>query len=271
MNTAKTALVTGTSSGIGREIANLLAERGFEVYGSVRKPSPSEPKTRFTEVLMDVTDAPSVAEAVAFVLERTGRIDVLVNNAGYGLMGALEETSVEEAQQVFDVNVFGVMRVTNAVLPTMRGQGGGRIVNVGSLMGIVPAPFLGAYAATKHALEGYTETLDHEVRAFGVRAILIEPGFTKTKFDTNGTYTALSLDAYAAARKRVSEMFLGQFGQGAEPRDVALVVMQAATASSPKLRYRMPGGATMSRLRRFAPEKLFAWGVRRQLRLDDKD
>jgi NAD(P)-dependent dehydrogenase (short-subunit alcohol dehydrogenase family) len=265
----KVALVTGASSGIGRETAKVLAEGGYKVFGSVRRLGSVTPDLGFEEVRMDVTDAASVGDAVASVLEQTGRIDLLVNNAGYGLMGALEETSIEEARQVFDVNVFGVMRVTNAVLPTMRGQNSGRIVNVGSLMGIVPAPFLGAYAATKHALEGYTETLDHEVRAFGVRAILIEPGFTKTKFETNGKYTALSLDAYAAVRKRVSELFLGQFGSGAEPRDVALVVLQAATASSPKLRYRMPGGAMMSRLRRFAPERLFAWGLRRRLKLDE--
>ena len=268
MSGKRVVLVTGASSGIGREIARVLAENGFEVFGSVRKPDAGDSAKNFAEVRMDVTDGESVIQAVSTVLERAGRIDVLINNAGYGLMGALEETSVLEAQQLFDVNFFGVMRVTGAVLPTMRRQKQGRIVNVSSLMGVVPAPFLGVYAASKHALECYTETLDHEVRNLGIRALLVEPGFTKTNFEMNGKYAALSLDAYESRRKRVAVLMKGQFAKGAEAAAVAAVVLRAATDASPRLRYRLPGGATLSRLRRFAPEKLFAWGIRRQLQLD---
>jgi NAD(P)-dependent dehydrogenase (short-subunit alcohol dehydrogenase family) len=268
MSGKRVALVTGASSGIGREIAGVLAENGFEVFGSVRKPDAADSAKTFAEVRMDVTDTESVTQAVSSVLERAGGIDVLINNAGYGLMGALEETSVLEAQQLFDVNFFGALRVTGAVLPTMRRQKQGRIVNVSSLMGIVPAPFLGVYAASKHALECYTETLDHEVKNLGIRALLVEPGFTKTKFEVNGRYATLSLDAYESMRKRVAELMKGQFAKGAEAAAVAEVVLRAVKDPSPRLRYRLPGGDALSRLRRFAPERLFAWGVRRQLQLD---
>ena len=119
------------------------------------------------------------------VIERFGRIDVLINNAGIGSAGAAEESSVAQAQRVFDVNVFGVMRMTKAVLPHMRAQGGGRIINVSSVLGFLPAPYGALYAATKHAIEGYSESIDHEVREHGVRVLLVEPAYTKTGFDAN--------------------------------------------------------------------------------------
>jgi len=260
--TDKTALVTGTSSGIGKETAILLAAQGFAVYGTVRKLTG---ETRFQEIVMDVTDQESIESAVSQV----GPIDLLVNNAGFGILGALEETIIEEAQSVFDVNFFGVMRVANAVLPSMRERRSGRIVNVSSLMGIVPSPYMGVYSASKHAVECYTEVLDHEVRAFGIRAVLVQPGFTKTNFESNGMFASRSIADYAAPRQRIKDLMTGQFRTSAEPHDVARVILRAATDSPPRLRYRMPGGDALSRLRRFAPEKLFAWGVRRRLMLDE--
>ena len=130
---------------------------------------------------MDVNDDGSVREAVRSVLEKAGKIDMLINNAGYSLAGGLEETSVEEARQLFETNFFGVLRVTQAVLPSMRRHGYGRIVNISSMLGLLPGPYRGIYAASKHALEGYTETLDHEVRAFGIRAVLVEPSTQRPK------------------------------------------------------------------------------------------
>ena len=130
---------------------------------------------------MDVRDDGSVARAVSEVVARAGRIDVLVNNAGSSIVGAVEETGTDQAQGLFDVNFFGAVRVTRAVLPTMRQQRRGRIVFVSSVAGFLPAPFMGFYAASKHALEGYSESLDHEVRTLGVRSILVEPGFMKTR------------------------------------------------------------------------------------------
>jgi NAD(P)-dependent dehydrogenase (short-subunit alcohol dehydrogenase family) len=189
MNNHKVALVTGVSSGIGREIARFFIERGLQVFGTSRRPGAGL-------IRLDVTDDDSVAEAVRSVLHQAGRIDVLVNNAGYALAGALEETSIDEARQQFDTNFFGVLRVTQAVLPVMRRRRYGRIVNISSVYGLLPSP-TGVYAASKHALEGYTETLDHEVRSFGIRALLVGPAFAKTNFGRNEMATSSTLEVYA--------------------------------------------------------------------------
>jgi NAD(P)-dependent dehydrogenase (short-subunit alcohol dehydrogenase family) len=156
-------LVTGVSSGIGQEIATMLAERGARVFGTVRNPQSAAFAGGVELVRMDVTDDSSVTEAVQNIMKKAGPIQFLVNSAGYSFMGALEETSVAEARQQFETNFFGVLRVTNAVLPGMRLLGNGRIVNISSVLGFLPAPYWGIYAASKHAVEGYTESLDHEI------------------------------------------------------------------------------------------------------------
>jgi len=258
----KVALVTGASSGIGQEITRLLAERGLRVFGTARKPGAGL-------LRLDVTDEASVSEAVQAVLQAAGRIDVLVNNAGYALAGALEETSIEEAQAQFDTNFFGVLRTTRAVLPAMRRQGSGRIVNISSLAGLVPIPYRGIYAASKHALEGYTEVLDHEVRLFGVRAVLVEPTFTKTNIETNGPKTRASLDAYAKQEQRVSAGIVEQVARGDSPRAVAEVVYRALTDEPPLLRYPVGGAVAVSRLRRFIPAGLFDKQFRKRFHLDE--
>ncbi|PYK59538.1 MAG: short-chain dehydrogenase/reductase, partial [Verrucomicrobia bacterium] len=201
----KTALVTGVSSGIGREIAQLLAERGARVFGSVRNPKSASPIRGVDLVGIDVTDDTSVNAAVQTIVQEAGPVQLLVNNAGYSLMGALEETSVDEARQQFETNLFGVLRVTNAILPKMRQQGFGRIVNISSVLGFLPASYMGVYAASKHAVEGYTETLDHEIRRFGVRALLVEPAYTKTKIRGNSKFAKGALEVYADERKRLTD------------------------------------------------------------------
>src|SRR5262249_6457745 len=151
-------------SGIGRATAETLTSRGHTVFGTARSPQGTQPIAGVTLLPLDVTDAASVKSAVQTVLEKTGRIDVVVNNAGSAILGALEETSVDQAKTLFDTNVFGVMRTSQAVLPSMRAQGSGLIINVSSVLGFLPAPYLALYASTKHALEGLSESLDHEVR-----------------------------------------------------------------------------------------------------------
>src|ERR687892_2805414 len=145
---------------------------------------------------MDGTDEASENTAVQTIVQKAGPIQLLVNNAGYSFMGALEETSVDEARQQFETNLFGVLRVTNAILPGMRQQGFGRIVNMSSVLGFLPAPYWGIYAASKHAVEGYTETLDHEIRRFGVRALLVEPAYTRTKISENTKFAKIFLEVY---------------------------------------------------------------------------
>src|SRR5579862_7536690 len=154
------ALVTGASTGIGLATARALSADGYRVFGSSRKPAPDTAEG-VAMLVCDVTDDASVQSAVDEVLRRAGRIDLLVNNAGVGLLGAAEESSAVQAKAVFDVNVFGAIRMTNAVLPTMRRQRGGRIVNLSSVLGLIPAPYNALYASTKHAIEGYSESLDH--------------------------------------------------------------------------------------------------------------
>src|SRR5438874_2573873 len=253
----KTTLVTGVTSGIGRDIAQLLAERGARVFGTVRNPQTANPIRGVEIVRMEVTEDASVNEAIQSVEKKAGPVQLLVNNAGYVVTGALEETSIEEARQQFETNFFGVLRVTNAVLPKMREGGYGRIVNISSVLGFLPAPYSGMYAASKHALEGYTETLDHEVRRFGVRAVLIESAYTKTKINGHARSAKIALEVYAAERKRMTEFAEREVEGGDDPRIVAEAVWKAVTVKSPRLRYPVGKSVTLSQLRRFVPAGMF--------------
>jgi NAD(P)-dependent dehydrogenase (short-subunit alcohol dehydrogenase family) len=266
--TNKTTLVTGVSSGIGREIAQLLAARGARVFGTVRDPKSAKPIPGVEIIRMDVTDDASVSEAVQGVMRKADTIHIVVNNAGYGLTGALEETTLKEARDQFETNFFGVLRVTNAVLPGMRQAGYGRIVNISSVVGFIPAPFMGMYTASKHAVEGYTETLDHEVRQFGVRAVLVQPSYTKSNINQNEKTAQINLEAYAVHRQRMHEVVANGVKHGDEPQLVAEAVWRAVTARSPRLRYPVGKGVLLSRLRRFAPASVFARAIRKESQLD---
>ena len=262
------ALITGVSSGIGRETARLLAERGVRVFGTVRDPSRVAPIAKAEFVLLDVTDDASVQNGVKSVLDTTGKIDILINNAGYSIAGALEETSVEEAHLLFETNFFGVLRVTQAVLPSMRRHGYGRIVNISSMLGVLPGPYRGMYVASKHALEGYTKTLDHEVRMFGIRAMLVEPVYTKTKIADNEKNVKAAIAAYADQKQRVTEIIEKEIANGDDPDTVAEVVYAAVTSKSPRLHYPVGEGVMLSRLHRFAPERMFDKQFRNRFQLD---
>jgi NAD(P)-dependent dehydrogenase (short-subunit alcohol dehydrogenase family) len=200
-NAKPVALVTGASSGIGKAAALALVQAGFDVVGTSRNASRVAPHPGVTFLDLDVTSDESVSTLVRGVIERFGRIDVLVNNAGTGAAGAAEESSVAQDQRVFDINFFGLIRMTKAVLPHMRAQGRGRIINISSVLGLVPAPYMASYAATKHAIEGYSESVDHELREYGVRVLLIEPAYTRTGFDANALQPDEPLPIYAAQRQ----------------------------------------------------------------------
>ncbi len=270
MNERKVVLVTGVSSGIGREMAQLLAERGFRVFGSARDPRRVDAISGVEMLQLDVTDDASATESVQSVLREAGRLDALVNNAGYALAGALEETSLQEAHEQFETNFFGVLRMVNAVLPAMRAQASGRIVNVSSVVGVIPEPYMGIYVASKHAVEGYTETLDHEVRQFGIRVSLVEPGFTRTGLGANGKTTDRVLGAYAAQREQALAFIQEQVRNGAGTRSVAEAIQRALTASSPRLRYRVgrPVGLVIA-LKWLLPEAVFYRLVRRVFQIPE--
>ncbi len=252
------ALVTGASSGIGAAAAAALVRAGFDVVGTSRNPAAATGPDGITFLALDVGRDESVAGLVDDVIARFGRIDVLVNNAGVGAGGAAEESSVEQAQRVFDVNFFGVVRMTKAVLPHMRAQGEGRIINVSSVLGFVPVPFGALYAASKHAIEGYSESVDHEVRQHGVRVLLVEPGFTDTGFDANIVPPATTLAVYASERRRAEEVMVKSLASGDAPSVVAAAIVRAATDPKPRLRYPAGRQARQLRtLRRVAPARAF--------------
>jgi NAD(P)-dependent dehydrogenase (short-subunit alcohol dehydrogenase family) len=262
--TGRVALVTGASSGIGEAAAHELAGAGFTVYGTSRRAVAGERRGDVVFLPLDVTDDESVNGVVHEVLERSGRIDVVVNNAGFGVSGAAEESSLEQARAIFDTNLFGSMRMTRAVLPHMRERGSGRIINVSSVLGLVPAPFGALYSATKHAIEGYSESLDHEVREYGVRVLLVEPAYTRTSFDTNALAVDEPLQLYAKRRETADTLVAEAVREGDEPSVVGKAVVAAATDARPKMRY--PAGTLarrVSKLRRYAPSGLFDKQIRK--------
>jgi len=250
---AQTVLVTGASSGIGQATAQLLTERGFNVYGTSRKPTGKL-------ILLDVRSDDSVRACV----ERVGTIDVLVNNAGYSLMGSAEETSLDEAKAQLETNFFGVVRMVKAVLPAMRKARAGKIITIGSLAGITAIPFGAFYTASKFALEGYTEALWHELRPFGIHVSLIEPGFIATPIGESTQIAAAPLSAYDGVRQRATHALDQHVKHGISPEAVAKTVLRIIATRSPSLRYRVgTDAAWLPRLKGVLPWPLFAIGVRR--------
>jgi short-subunit dehydrogenase len=266
-NNLGVALVTGASSGIGHTTAKALQDAGFRVFGTSRR-AVAERTDGITMLTCDVTDDASVAKLVDDILAEAGRVDLLVNNAGMGLLGGAEESSIAQAQSLFEVNVFGVFRVTNAVLPTMRRQGKGRIVNLSSVQGFIPAPYFALYSSTKHAVEGYSESLDHELRPLGIRIALVEPAYTRTSFEENLATPDQLLDIYDSARAGIKAAVRKAMEKGDAPEVVAETVLAAATDPTPKRRYAAGKMARqVSFLRRFVPASAFDKSLRKQLGL----
>lgn len=263
------ALVTGASSGIGQATAERLAVAGYTVYGTSRRGAPAG-QQNFAMLPLDVTSDESVEATVSEIIRLEGRIDLLVNNAGFGVAPAgAEESSIMQAKAIFETNFFGIIRMTRAVVPHMRRQGSGRIINIGSVLGFIPMPYGALYAATKHAVEGYSESLDHELRTRGIRVSVIEPAYTKTKFDANFMAPDAALDEYREIRASLNNVLTKVMASADDPSVVAEVVLQAASALQPKLRYTAGGVANrLQLLRRFAPARLLDAGIRKDLRLD---
>src|SRR5438876_10496938 len=235
--TGKIALVTGASSGIGEATAQRLVTAGYTVYGTSRRSAPAEQRS-FEMLPLDVTSDESVKAVVREVMRLGGRIDLLVNNAGFSIAPAgAEESSIEQARSIFDTNFFGIVRMTRAVVPHMRYQGSGRIINIGSVLGFLPAPYMALYSATKHAVEGYSESLDHELRTRGIRVSVIEPAYTKTQFDANFLEPDSKLDEYRELRASLRKTFTEVMAAADDPSVVAAVVPEAASPAPPKPRY----------------------------------
>lgn len=263
MSDSKVVVITGVSSGIGRAAAAKFAERDCRVFGTVRNIAAALPVPGVELVEMDIRDDVSVQRGFQYIIAQTKRVDVLVNSAGVTLLGATEETSVSEAQALFETNLWGLLRTIQAVLPQMRDQGGGRIVNVSSVLGFLPAPYMGVYSASKHAVEGLSETLDHEVRQFGVRVVLVEPSFTHTSLDINAPEAASSIQSYDLERSVVSSAIQNNVHKAPQPDGVAATIVEAALGAW-KMRRTPRGEATLlARLRRFMPAAPVEKGIRK--------
>lgn len=266
------ALVTGASSGIGLATANKLLAAGYTVYGTSRRASlPGQ--YPFPMLSLDVTDDASVQAAINELLRLEGRVDLLINNAGFGVAPAgAEESSIEQAKNIFDTNFFGIVRMTREVVPHMRRQGSGRIINIGSIIGVVPMPYVALYAASKHAVEGYSESLDHELRNHDIRVSVIEPAFTKTQFEANNVEPDAKLAEYELIRTKLAKVVSQVMEGGDTPEVVAEVVVKAAQASTPKRRYTAGKAARQLQfLRRFAPAAVLDKGIRKSLQLDERN
>jgi short-subunit dehydrogenase len=258
-------LITGASSGVGRATAHVLAERGYKVLGTSRHPDLSDAIAGVEMLKLDVRSDASVSACV----DAAGPIDVLVNNAGYELAGAAEETSLDELTAQFETNFFGVARMVKAVLPIMRRRKRGRIINVSSLAGMAPAPFMSIYSATKFALEGYTAALRHEVLPFNIHVSLVEVGFLNTPMMQHRQVTREMIEDYGPWRRSAFDAIVSAERQAPGPELVAETIRVIAESRKPRLRYVIGRQANLvSRLQRWLPEAVFEKGVRQAYRLD---
>jgi NAD(P)-dependent dehydrogenase (short-subunit alcohol dehydrogenase family) len=269
----KVVLITGASAGIGKYCAEHLVKCGYRVFGTSRRAAASMPtmQAALEMIQMDVDDDRSVNEGVQAVLRNAGRLDSVINNAGWGLMGAIEDTSVEEAKAQLETNFFGVLRVCRAVLPIMRQQGNGYIVNISSLAGIVGLPFSGLYSASKFALEGMSESLRLETRRFGIRVVLVEPGDFRTNFPMARRLTQAS-SANSAYRDALEKARVAQERDelhGPSPEPIAYLIDRILRKQNPRARYSI--GLWSQRIvvpcKRYLPQRLFEWLLCRVLGL----
>ena len=269
MPNQRVVLITGASSGVGQSTARLLSQRDYMVFGTSRTPASAKAIPGVEMLPLDVRSDGSVQACVDAVLSRSGSLDVLINNAGYELAGALEEVTSEEAKAQFETNFFGVVRLVNAVLPFMRRQQRGRIVNVSSLSGLSCIPFLGIYSASKFALEGYTEALRHEVRPFNIHVSMTEAGFLNTPMMNNRQVTAKRTADYDPWRQRALRAIRAYEDRGPGPEVVANTLLDILSSRSPRLRYLVGQQAkSVARLKRLLPAGLYEQGVRRTFSLD---
>ncbi|HEY7569834.1 MAG TPA: SDR family oxidoreductase [Nitrososphaeraceae archaeon] len=244
----KVAVVTGSSSGIGYEISLILARNGFLTYATMRNINKSESIESIAAkenlpihiIQLDVSDDTSVKNAVQTILSESGRIDILVNNAGYGLSGAFEDLAMDELKAQYETNLFGLIRTTQAVLPIMRRQKSGTIINISSGAGRFGFPGSSAYVSTKFAVEGLSESMSYELEPFGIKVVLVEPGVIKTNFADGMVVARKSQDPKSPYSQIIHKMVNGfeeMMKNGSPPDLVAKVVLNAATNENPSLRY----------------------------------
>lgn len=256
---SKVVLVTGASSGIGKAIAHFLSDKGYKVYGTSRKPQ-KEQNIPFSFVVLDVLDTESIANAVSLIVEKEGRIDVLVNNAGMGITGPIEDTPTDEMRKVFDTNLFGAIDVMKAVLPAMRKQQSGTIINVTSIAGYMGLPFRGMYSATKGALELVTESVRMEVKNFGIQVTNVAPGDFATNIAAGRYHTPVyENSAYKKVYAENLALMDAHVDSGMDPKEMAKTIFKIINTKHPKGHYKV--GGFMEKfsivLKRILPDKMY--------------
>jgi NAD(P)-dependent dehydrogenase (short-subunit alcohol dehydrogenase family) len=246
MDNKKVALVTGSSSGIGYETALLLARNGFDTFATMRNMNKSKEITEVSKrenlplrvMQLDVNDDRSVADAINNILNEKKSIEVVVNNAGYGLIGSVEDSSLDEIKAQFETNFFGAIRVMKEVIPIMRKQKTGTIVNVSSVAGRIGFPMGSAYVSSKFALEGLSESMGYELKQFGIKIVLIEPGVINTKFAfVTPKKVSDKKSSYSQLMNKMEENLFSTIANGTPPKDVATVILHSITKVSPEHRY----------------------------------
>ena len=262
------ALVTGAASGLGRAIALALKKDGFSVFGTSRRPADPSASQNFPLLQLDVRSDDSVRSALDHIRSLAGRLDVLVNNAGVRLLGAAEDTTVDEAKAVFETNFFGAHRVTVAALALLRAGPASKIINVTSLSGLNALPFGSIYSASKWALEGYSESLRHEAKSLGIAVSIVEPGAIFSEKREPPHRPKQAIPAYETARQHALEVIVGGDRTGISAARVADCVIRVVNSRSPRLRYRVGPDATWLPRLKLLPWSWYERGIRWRYRLD---
>jgi NAD(P)-dependent dehydrogenase (short-subunit alcohol dehydrogenase family) len=259
---AKTVLITGSSAGIGRAAAIYFSKKGWNVIATMRHPEKEAELGNIQQIhlgKLDVIDIASIDRAIQTAIKDFKKIDVLINNAGYALTGPFEDATEEQINRQFNTNVFGLMRVTKAILPHFRENKGGIIINIASVGGRVAFPFYSLYHSTKWAVEGFSESLQHELRPFNIRVKIIEPGPIKTEFYSRSMDTSVvSKSPYEKLYQRAIDNMQAFIYRGGSAEQVAKKIYSAACSNSYKLRYPVGGGAgAILLLRKLMPDRIF--------------
>jgi NAD(P)-dependent dehydrogenase (short-subunit alcohol dehydrogenase family) len=260
-------LITGASSGFGQLLARALRARGHTVFGTSRNPATAS--TEEPLLPLDVRDDASVAACVRQVEGAAGPVDVLVNNAGYAHEGPFEELSIAELRAIFETNFFGAVRMANAVLPSMRARRRGRIINVGSLAGVIPLPFMGAYCATKHALDSYSDSLYHELKPLGIHVSVVAPGYYSTGIAARKVRTAPTIADYDVQRARMYKTIAhDENARSGNPADVVSLLTRIVEGKTSRLRHVFGTDSITYHLRGLLPERVWEFGFRLATGLD---
>jgi NAD(P)-dependent dehydrogenase (short-subunit alcohol dehydrogenase family) len=260
---SQSVLITGATSGIGRATAQLLASEGYRVFGTGRSP-PAAHLDGFEVLTLEVTSNESVAACVAEVQRQTdARLDVLVNNVGTGILSAAEESSAEQVRQLFEINFFGAIRMTNAVLPMMRARQHGCVILLSSAGGVASVPFSGYYCATKHALEAYGEALRLELEPFSIRVAIVAPGTVSTLAGDKAMQPDRPIAEYEPLRKKTTDKYVRAIHQGMPPERVAATIARIIRSSKPKPRYTVGAqSGAVAAMKSWLPARVFEAGVK---------